>query len=294
MLIHLLLYWGSSAHMQFHMLLYWGAVLIHRECSDHMLIHLLLYWGSSAHMFIHLVLYWGSSAHMLFHLLLYWGAVLICSFICCSIGSVRLISSFICCPIGSVGLICSFICHSIGSAGLISSFICCSIGSTGLICSFICRSIENVGLMCSFICCSIGGSAVLICTYSICCYVGEFLTFPSICFLPVVYVFSHAQGAGQEVAAARTACATLCAERSDASTIARGSSAHCIGRLVRRIRRRRPASVDRRAEGMILTVDSACTRMPPVMVHVHGERDGFTSAVLRGASTSASTASVPW
>ena len=49
---------------------------------------------------------------------------------------------------------------------------------------------------------------------------GEFLTFPSICFLPVVYVFSHAQGAGQEGAAARTACATLCAERSDASTIA--------------------------------------------------------------------------
>ena len=46
---------------------------------------------------------------------------------------------------------------------------------------------------------------------------GEFLTFPSICFLPVVYVFSHA---GQEGAAARTACATLCAERSDASTIA--------------------------------------------------------------------------
>ena len=32
---------------------------------------------------------------------------------------------------------------------------------------------------------------------------GEFLTFPSICFLPVVYVFSHAQGAGQEGAAAR-------------------------------------------------------------------------------------------
>ena len=36
---------------------------------------------------------------------------------------------------------------------------------------------------------------------------GEFLT--SICFLPVVYVFSHAQGARQEGAAARTACATI-------------------------------------------------------------------------------------
>ena len=30
------------------------------------------------------------------------------------------------------------------------------------------------------------------------------------------------------------------------------------------------------------------------MVHVHGERDGFTSAALRGASTSASVASVTW
>ena len=32
------------------------------------------------------------------------------------------------------------------------------------------------------------------------------------------------------------------------------------------------------------------------MVHVHGERDGFTSAALRGASTSASTTSdeLPW
>ena len=87
---------------------------------------------------------------------------------------------------------------------------------------------------------------------------GEFLTFPSICFLPVVYVFSHAQGAGQEGAAARTACATLCAERSDASTIA-GEALPIVS--VRRIRRRLSASADRRAEGTFLTVDSACTRV---------------------------------
>ena len=137
-------------------------------------------------MLIHLLLYWECSDHMLIHPLLYW-----------EWRAHMLIHMLL---YGSAGIICSFICRSIGSARLI--------------CSFICRSIENVGLMCSFICRSIG-NGVLICTYSICCYVGEFLTFRSICFLLVVYVFSHAQGE-----AARTACATLCAERSDASTFA--------------------------------------------------------------------------
>ena len=63
------------------------------------------------------------------------------------------------------------------------------------------------------------------------------LIFPMICLLPVVYVFSHAQREGQDGVAVRLACAPLCAERLDASTIGRGGSTHnrptttaCIGR----------------------------------------------------------------
>ena len=124
-------------------------------------------------------------------------AVFICSFICYSIGTAVLICSFVCDSIGSDVLICSFICCSIGSVVLICSFICCSMGSAVLICSFICCPIGSAAFTCTFICCSVG-SVVFACTYRICCYMGECVTFPSICFLPVVYVFSHAQGEGQE------------------------------------------------------------------------------------------------
>ena len=88
---------------------------------------------------------------------------------------------------------------------LICSFMCRSIGNAGLICSFICRPIGNAGFICSFICCSIG-IAVLTCTYSVCCNVGECLTFPSICLFPVVYVFSHDQCEGQEGCSCANSC----------------------------------------------------------------------------------------
>ena len=69
MLIHLMLYWGSSAHVFIHLLLSWGAVLIcsficcsiGEQCSYADSSAALS--GKSAHMLIHELLYWGSSAH---------------------------------------------------------------------------------------------------------------------------------------------------------------------------------------------------------------------------------------
>ena len=64
---------------------------------------------------------------------------------------------------------------------------------------------------------------------------------------------------GKQGVAARTSCAPLCAEGSNASTIGGGGSTHRIGR--RLVGRRRPASADRRGARPNLRVDLAIRRV---------------------------------
>ena len=70
-----------------------------------------------------------------------------------------------------------------------------------------------------------------------------------ICLLPVVYIFSHAEGERQEASSCATSdCASIGAERAGSITVGWGGSTHRTGgRFVRR--RWRPASADRRAAG---------------------------------------------
>ena len=74
--------------------------------------------------------------------------------------------------------------------------------------SYECRTDMHINLLFCWECraymdihfCCFVGSTEFTCTYSICCYV---LDLPLYLFLPVVYVFSHEQGDGQEWMAAR-------------------------------------------------------------------------------------------
>ena len=83
------------------------------------------------------------------------------------------------------------------------------------------------------------------------------LIFPYICLLPVVYVFSHAEGERQEGSRCATSdCASIGAERAGSITVVWGGSTHRTGgRGVRR--RRRPASADRRATGPVAQSEHA-------------------------------------
>ena len=182
-------------------------------------------------MLIHLLLYWECWAHKLIHLLLYWE--------CRAHMLIHL------------PLYWEWRAHMLIHLLLY--------GSAGLICSSICRSIGSARLMCSFICRSIG-NGMLICTYSICCYVGEFLTFgvPSICFLPNGLFSAMLQSQGKK-GQLREQLVLRFARSVRTPARLPGEALPIVS--VRRIRRRRPASADRRAEDTILTVDSACTRV---------------------------------
>ena len=131
-------------------------------------------------------------------------------------------------------------------------------GSAGLICSFICCSIGSVGLICSFICCSMGVPGSYAHTASAAMW--GVLNLPLDLFSPCGLCFQPCSRRRARRGSCAKACATLCAERSDASTIAEAlpivsvdssdaSGDDCL------------ALADRRADGTFLTVDSACTRV---------------------------------